>query len=467
MPSDPASPDARPFATVRRGRGGASWLVGPALLLGLTLGCTGGLDERAEAATGWPATAPPPLTLPQPSSADRGATRLAIVGTDFQVSGLSWLPLATPGEVHSGVFDSGAAVGAAGAALSGDVLLARTPPPAGGRSGPMLLIDRADGVLSSVRTDGSVQWQRSIADGFFANVQDALEVAPGHVFVVRAQGRPGGPTRGDGLDGGDDLLHLQIGGDGARTRIPLGPHATIDDAHAFGGRMAFDGEGLWVPLASYQRDFGDVGAGRLVRVDPAADAVTAVVDLPEPLRGCVAASYVAGAKRVAVVCVGDFERVADVGAAQRESSGVALVDPALATVTAHASAATLQLPGPVGFSLVALDGGWHPLSLAITSLGSLAEGTPDALWSLTFDGAGGGADWQATKLDDGGEAWTITALAWDRARQRLFYTRHDDAAGDVRALQREGDTDGRGTWTAVAPVVSWPQRPRAFDLGLF
>ena len=91
--------------------------------------------------------------------------------------------------------------------------------------------------------------------------------------------------------------------------------------------MAFDGEGLWVPLASYRRDFGDVGPGRLVRVDPAADAVTAVVDLPEPLRGCVAASYVAGAKRIAVVCVGDFERVADVGAAQRESSGVVLVDP--------------------------------------------------------------------------------------------------------------------------------------------
>ncbi len=378
--------------------------------------------------------------------AGTATTRLVAIGTDYAASAVSSVDLATSAALASTFLHSGTAVATISTALSGDVVASSNPTP----DGRLLLIDRANAVLTWVR-DLEVEAQMNVGTGFYANPQDALQTDASHMYVVRGQSNPAATADAGDLDEGDDLLVVDPAAGAAVSRIDLHAHATLAGANAFGGRLGWDGQRVWVPLGSVAPDFMSMGKGRLVAVDVAAGAVVATVDLPQS-KNCTEAVWLAASNQVAVVCSGSFQETVGI---QADFSNIVIIDAAAEPPTAALAvkAAATGTGRPFGAHLGLIDAA----SGLVATTGDFGSGAPDLIWRVDLTA---GAVHLAAAA---GGAFAIGGLFADRARQRIWVAETGHAAGDLRVF----DLSGAATPTELPAVSSNPGGLGAWELGSY
>jgi hypothetical protein len=377
--------------------------------------------------------------------------RLAVIGSDYAASAVSLFDLDGPQRVGSALWTSGTVVTPSGTLLSGDVVLGQTPL----GDGRLVVIDRTHGVVSLFDPSGpAAQW--SVATGFYANPQDVIPL-PGDatsagVVIVSRLGRNPKPTpTAEDFDEGDDLLRLDPGTGQVLGRLPLEKWTTLPGAVAGPGRMAFDGQRLWVPLQSVAVDFQSAGPGRLLAVDPSGQTVTAVVELPFG-RNCGTVRWLPDLQRLVVLCTGLF---ADGPAQQLAYSVVAVVDPAAPkpTATVLARAQDLPEPHPFGLDLALTQGGRGVLSVP----GDFTSGRVDQLWRIDV-GTG-----KLSAIGQGHAIFRVGGMCGDPATGRVYVADRGRPAGDVRVFRLNDD----GSTTEEASLASNPGGLGATDLARF
>ncbi|HVY46530.1 MAG TPA: hypothetical protein VHB21_11655 [Minicystis sp.] len=288
--------------------------------------------------------APEPPRPTGGTDASVGACGRGVVAfdTDFHSTNVSLVAL--DGRVLSASLVSSASADTGlSAPLSGDVVAPTEP--AGGDV--VLVVDRSAGVVTRVDAKrGVVLGQIDVKTGFASNPQDALEAAPGKIYVSRYD--PNLAPGAEPFDGGSDVLLVD-----AAKGAPVG---RIDLASAVAGeagmyprptRMIAAGGKVYALLAATSLDYASSAPSRVVAIDPEHDAIEDVAVL-EGLHGCqgLAASPSGGA--IAVSCPGTFEGSSASNVAE---SGLVLLD-----AGAHLAEATrvsaADLGGdPLGFSV--------------------------------------------------------------------------------------------------------------------
>ncbi|MFO0744794.1 MAG: hypothetical protein U1F43_03850 [Myxococcota bacterium] len=308
---------------------------------------------------------------PDPSEIlPRAECAIAVVASDYGSSSVSLLaadgrPCASD-IVHSGSRPPGLLT-----ALSGDVVLPTSAPPAGSPS-ELVLIDRyPNGVVTLVDPDSTklaVQSQYAVAPGFVGNPQDMLRLGDGTALVSRLQKNPEPTPEAIDFDDGSDLLIIDLI-DGHRVgRIDL-TAAAEPGFDPTPGLMAAAGGLVWVGLSHLTTDLvSAIGPGRVAAVDADARELVATVPLA-PFTNC--GQLAASPSGVWVACSGKFKGRVD---AQVEQSGLAWID--AATREVMWSGGAVELGGaPFGLSLAALD---DQRALAV-SLGDIGVHSPDHL----------------------------------------------------------------------------------------
>lgn len=400
---------------------GASWTA---------TGCADGADPNAcdggLASGGW-----------QAGPAASG-TLLAVVGTDYQTTEVSVVDLDTLAVRSAAFLHSGSRVTCSGAALGGDVVLARRS----GGEGSFWLIDRGGGVLTQVGGPGVIR-QFAVAKGFVGNPQDVLLDDAGRMWLSRAQA-----DSAAGTVQGDDVVQLDPSDGTVRKRVALSEHASLPGAWAWPGRMAYADGQLYVPLASVAHDFSAAGAGSVARID-AQTATVVAVQAAAKSKNCTAAAAAGG--RVAAVCSGFFKEPE--GKRSAWSNIIRLPGEATAAAEVVTQADDTGQARGFGFELALADDGrgW------VISDGDLQTGVPDALWQ--FDLKGGGV----VKVTSASGAFAMTSLWLDRERQRLWVTDRGAQGGDLLVF----DVAGHGLAKPLATVDSNPGGLRAAEIGGF
>ena len=336
------------------------------------------------------------------------AERLLVVATDYGSTSLSWVDPATMTVSSAGFLHSGTAVSAAGAALSGDVVLGSEGLP----DGQFPVLDRSHSSVLWVGGETISQWP--LSDGFQANPQDVWRHGD-EIAVVRSQRDP---TPTDSLlSGGDDVLLLNF--DGAPlARVPLDGEATLPGGVAFAGRGVRLGDRLWLPLASFSKDFSAIGAGRLVEVDLTQRTVAQHLAVPT-LRNCTTLQSSSGV--LMGTCSGFFQ---ESETQQALHSGVFRLDPATAEVKVVLTGDAIG--GVVGFP-VAVDGSRRAWIVRLGRLNNPPR--PDEVWRLDPNGVDPPAlVWQ------GSRGFAIGGIWYDASRRRLWVSDAGDAAGDLVVL---------------------------------
>lgn len=297
----------------------------------------------------------------------RSRCAVAVVASDYRSSSVSLLaadgsPCATD-VVHSGSRPPGLLT-----ALSGDLTLPLSPPPAG-VDAEVVLIDRyPNGIISRLdAADDEVIAQVAVAPGFAGNPQDVLRLDAATALVSRLQRDPADASAGS------DLLVVDWQTGAPHDRIVL-------DAAADPGfdpmptRLARTGADVWVGLAHLGPRFDAAGAGRVARVDAERRALDGVVAI-EGAHNCGHVAADPAGRGVWVACSGSF---AQRGAPQLARSALAWIDARSRAVAWHVSAEDLA-GAPLGFSLAALD----DQRALVVAVGDLEAAAPDRLLLVT------------------------------------------------------------------------------------
>lgn len=377
--------------------------------------------------------------VPQPGR------RLAVINTDYKSSALSLLNLDNQARVGAAILHSGSAVSQTSTALSGDVVLARTPL----LDGRIALVDRNNAVVTLFAPETRQTQQISVSTGFAANPQDFAQVSAHKAYVTRL-GRNTHPTATlDDWDEGDDVLLVDPQTAQVLGRIALQPYATSPELNASPTGILVTPDRVWVNLLSDSTDFQHQGAARLVALDPQTDQVVQSLDVPTG-RNCALANYLPMEKRFTLVCSGLY---AD-HAAQAARSAVVSVTQVGEEWTAKVLILATDLPGahPFGAEAACVDGG-HCLTVVP---GDPNTGSKDALWRIEMDGGG------ATFVANGSGAFYLTGLSADLVTSRIYASDRGFSAGDVRVFTLSGSGTVIGT-----PIVSNPGGLGAVDLGRF
>ena len=370
---------------------------------------------------------------------------LAVINSDYKSSALSLVDLDTQTRVGAAILHSGSQVSATSTALSGDVVLGKTPL----ADGRIALIDRTAAVVTLFVPETRALQQIAVSTGFHANPQDFVIVAPHKAYVTR-MGRNVAPTATtDDFDEGDDVLIVDPTSGALLGRIAMTPYAWSAGVNAAPTRMVVAKGKVWVALQSYSVDFKQEGLARLVAIDPLTDQITQVVDVPG-LKDCAPSNVLADDGRFALVCSGLY---AD-HAAQAANSGVVIVLPGDVTTTVTTVLRANQLPGgqPLGGDIACLPGG-HCLITVPTEPGS---GAPDALWRIEWDGSA------PQLIEYGSGPFSLSGMYADASTSRIYVGDRGFASGDLRFY-----TLSAAKTVVGQPIASNPGGLGATDLARF
>ncbi len=407
-----------------------AWLLCAALAL------SGGCGNEKPAAGGANRDGVVPDGAAADGGTDAGAsvalpTALAILASDYKVTTVS-LYDPVSGQLTEGCVHTGASGASLAQPLSGDVALPSQPQ----QGGELRLIDRKNSVVTFVDPTSCVpRAQLSVSTGGFkANPRDIISVSAHKAYVTRYESNPTPTDDPSDFDEGNDLLvidPLVVGSAQAAIlgRLPLVDYATSVDGVtilARPDRGIFANGKVYVTLGNLSVKFVP-GPGRVVVIDPATDAVTDVVDLPN-WKECSGIEYVAATNRIYVSCWGspnDADQAATSALVEIDVSGERA---AIGRVVPASKIGNL----PINFSYAAVIGETAFVgTFGVSDFKTGAVITPDAFQAVSL------ATVTATKLLDGG-AYNFGRAAVDPVGMKVFLPDGDAVAPRVHVFDASG-----------------------------
>jgi hypothetical protein len=365
---------------------------------------------------------------------------LAILSNDYKSSSLSLYDPATKKLVDDCVGPS---------ALSEDTALVTGP-----QGGEVVVLDRkhslVDFVIPSICR---LRAQLSVSTGGFkGNPHDVVHVSATKAYVLRYEKNAAPTPTPDDFDDGDDLLIIDPTALVVTGRIDMSSHATMAGAQMVQARpdRAVLSNGLvYVTLNNISGDLMTIGPGRVVIVDPATDAVTGTIDLPDQANceGIVADD---AANKLYVSCGGSFTDADQTATSALVEIDVSGAKPALTVVTGKSLGTQ-----PVSLLAAALFGGNAFASTAGSiDFGTGAQIAPDTLYAIDL------ATGKGSKVVDGG-AFNLGRPAVDAATKTLFLPDGDPVTPRVRVFDVSG-APAEGTAFEPNPAEHLPPREIAW-----
>jgi hypothetical protein len=359
-------------------------------------------------------------------------TGLAILASNYSVTTVS-LYDPVSGHLTEGCVHTGASGATLAQPLSGDMTLPSQRQP----GGELRLIDRKSSVVTFVDPTSCVpRAQLSVSTGGFkANPRDIISVSAHKAYVTRYESNPTPTDDPADLDEGNDLLVIDpLAAGSPQTallgRIALAAYATSVDGVAILARPdrgIFANGKVYVTLGNLSVDFVP-GPARVVVIDPLADAVTDVIDLPDQ-RECSGIEFVPGTQRIYVSCWGspnDSDQAATSALVEIDVSGA---KPAIGRVVPASKLGNL----PINFSYAAVIGETAFVgTFGVQDFKTGAVITPDAFQAVSLATA------TATKLLDGG-AYNFGRAAVDPVALKAFLPDGDAVAPRVHVFDASGD----------------------------
>lgn len=252
------------------------------------------------------------------------------------------------------------------------------------------------------------------------------------------------------FDEGDDLLIIDPSKPAVTGRIDMSAHATTVAGATLQARpdRALLANGLvYVTLNSLAADFSVAGAGRVAIVDPAADTVAGVIDLPDQT-GCSGLAYVEATKRLYVSCGGatsDADQTAKSALVEIDLSGAT---PALGKIIPAKSLGTQPL---TYLSVVVLRGIAYVGTAGALDFKTNMMTAPDSLFAITLDTG------TPTKVIDGG-AYNLGRFALDPTSKALLLPNADAVTPRIHIFDVSTDTAVEGTMFEANPAEHLPPR---------
>jgi len=302
----------------------------------------------------------------------------------------------------------------------------------------LFLLDRFPGAVVTVidGTDFRVIGQIPVGTGFAANPHDLLWLDPGKAYVSRNDANPT-PGR-EPFDGGDDLLVVDLDAGAVTGRIPMTPHAD-PGLLARPERMVLAGARAWVVLGHLGASFDAAGPGRLVAMDPTADAVDQVVELPG-MENCTGLLHLPARETLYAACSGLFSSGRS---AQLGGSGIVAVDLAASPPAVTVLRRGADAPGgPFGFDMAVAEGRW----LLAQRFGDLDEGTPDRLVAVDLDQPD-----SETLIHEAGSAYGMGGILADDDAGAVLVGEADPENPRILRFRVDG-----GAFTRDGEIVSHP-----------
>jgi hypothetical protein len=356
-----------------------------------------------------------------------GATGIAIVNSDYMSTSISLFDPAKAALTFDDCINSKTTATSLSLSLSGDVVL----PSAAQPGHELLLIDRFNAALTWLEpTTCTVKRQFSVGTGFPSDPHDVVALSPTKAYVTRYEKNPKPTDDPADNDEGDDILIINPTDGTISGRIDLAPFAgktaappampgadpgpdEITVSARPGRALLIDGN-VYVALDNISADFSATADGRILVIDPAADTVSGMIDLPG-LKNCGGLAFVPDSKTLVVTCTGDFN-----AAVQIDGSAIVAID-----LSASPPATKSKLGASVfgGQPLSADAGGALSAGSGLAvSLGTLKKMPPDRLWSYDLEAG------TATQLKEASDSFVYGALLLDSAGKQLFLT---DGAKDT------------------------------------
>lgn len=358
---------------------------------------------------------------------------IAIVSSDYMTTVVSLVDPRVPVLATDDCIDSGTKAPMLSQVLSGDVVLPSQPTLAH----TLLLVDRSNAVLTWLDPGKcTVRAQLSVKTGFKSNPRDVVSVTASKSYVLRYDANPTPTADAADFDEGDDLLVIDPELPKITGRIDLGPYATKPGVLARPDRgMWIDGK-VYLTLANLSDGYKDAGEGRILIVDPAADSVSGMIDLPG-LKGCQGLSYIEATKTLLCACGGAFSD----GAMQAAGS-------ALVTIDLDAAKPAVKRTYPASsFGGRAISAGYvaglGAAAAYVVTAGEFSGPPPDQLWAVDLSSGA------ATMVESASAGFVYNGLLVDPARKRLYLT---DAAMKTPRLD-----------TYDLTTATMPLRSTAFD----
>jgi hypothetical protein len=382
--------------------------------------------------------------VPMDSGIDGGAAAthrgIAVVNSDYSATSVSFLDR-DGNLVKDGCFHSGTGTPGLSMTLSGDVVLPTQMP----EDGSVPIIDRGNGALTWLdpATCAPLR-QLAVSTGYLAYPHDVVTLSASKAYVTRFEENAAAtPAAGD-FDDGSDLLIIDPAQTKIMGRIDLKPYAPAGVQPRADRVLLAEGI-VFVSLNAISGDFKTYGTGRIVMVDPLADAVIGAIDLPG-VKNCGAMTYLAAEKKLMVACGGEFS------ALQVNTSAIVVINlgvtpPAVLTQIAAASVGALPFSNQ---SLAAWDG---QTVLGLT-LGDPSKSALDQLWALPLAGT------PPVKAFESAESWALGAVLADPEKSRVLVA---DGTTMTGAFLRIFDV-AAGTFTPGKTVKTNPTHklpPRA------
>jgi hypothetical protein len=324
--------------------------------------------------------------------------------------------------------------------------------PTGTQGGELVVIDREHAVIDFVNpTDCSMRTQLSVSTGGFkGNPHDVVHVSATKAYVLRYE-KNAAPTAAAGdFDEGDDLLIIDPSKPAVTGRIDLSTHATSVAGVTLQARpdQALLANGLvYVTLDSIDVNFSAAGPGRVAIVDPATDAVTGDIDLPDQT-GCSGLTYVEATKSLYVSCGGEFTDLDQAAKSALVEIDLSGAKPVIGKII---SAKTLGTQ-PFTYSPAVVLGGLAYVGTA----GALdaktgAQTAPDSLFTVDLATA------TPTKVIDGG-AYSLGRFAVDPTAMTLFLPDGDPATPHIQLYSVSSGAPVAGTMFEANPAEHLPPR---------
>ena len=346
------------------------------------------------------------------ADADPNATRvvggIAVILSDYASMSLTLVNSDTDAVEKEKCVTSGTVAPNLSLAFTGDVVLPSSPLV----GGKVVLIDRKNGTLTWVDpADCKVVRQISVATGFFANPHDAAQIGD-LIFVSRHETNVAPTAATTDFDEGGDVLVVD-----AKTGIPVGridlaSYATTaaKPVLARPDRLLVKNGLLYVSLANVGPNFtvDEIGAGRVVVIDPMTRTVTGMLDA-SPLLNCGGVQSLVGTGGILLTCNGNFGLM---DGTQVNGSGL---------VWGTTGAAPMVLPAsafgrPASFSDVALATATKGFVIVPGNFGGKPN---DMVWAFDLDT-------KAVKsVFEGTSGFVIVNLLWNHRRNQLFIAHAD------------------------------------------
>jgi hypothetical protein len=247
-------------------------------------------------------------------------TGLASVNNDtgFQTTSISILD-PNGGVIHPDCIDSNPPNGGVIPLISTDVVMPSQPQ----RGGRLVLIDRGNGVLTSVDPATCQVVSQNIvpgAGGARTNPHDLVTIADHKAYVTRYQ--PNGAATSP-AQMGNDIAVIDPTSGAFVSRIDVDAYASAVAGAtilARPNRAIIAGGKIVVSLNEADASYKTYGDGQVIMIDPVSDTVVASVTLPG-LHDCDGLDYVASTQTLLVACGGTY-----MAANQSAQSGIAVVD---------------------------------------------------------------------------------------------------------------------------------------------